>query len=135
MNIQIFPPQHIWKPIKAFCIGFAGYLLLVVAAFSFVQGWMEDAPSLRSFLAALPGLAICGIFWLLYAYFRRTDELAQKIVLHALAVTCVVGLSTLVISIARSQIGGYVQFSGNTILSVMSGTWFIAAMLLTWKYR
>ncbi len=135
MNIRIFPPPHIWKPIKAFCIEFLIYLFIVAASFSFVRGWLDDTHSLRTYVAALPGLAMCGIFWLLYRYFRSTDELAQRIALHALAVTCVIGLASLVISIVRSRIGGYVEFSGSTILSVMGGAFFVTTMLLTRKYR
>lgn len=135
MGMQIFPPQHIWKPIKVFCIGFTAYFLLVAAAFSFVRDRLEDANDMRSLLAAVPGITMCGIFWLLYGYFRRTDELAQRIALHALALSCIAGLATLVISISRSAIGGYSEFTGGTILSVMNGTFFVSALLLTWKYR
>jgi len=120
MDIRTSQPPHLKKPIKAFCIGFLVYSILVVAAFDLTSSWMPQANEWRSYLAALPGVALCGLFVLLYSYMRHNDELAREIATTSLAASCVFGLSTLVVSMSRAEIGGYPEFEGATIVVVMA---------------
>ncbi len=131
MGIRTSLPPHLKKPVKAFAIGFLAYSILVVAAFYVTSSWLTQSNEWRPYLAALPGVVLSGFFVLLYSYFRKNDELVRTIATKSLAVSCVLGLSTLVVSTTRAEIGGYLEFEGATIVSVMALTFVAVSSFLS----
>ena len=118
-----------------FATGLLVYSILVVVAFYVTSSWLSQSGEWRPYLAALPGAVLCGFFVLLYAYIRHNDELVRQVTTTSLAISCVFGLSTLVVSIVRAAIGGYPEFEGATVVGVMALTFVISSSFLSWKHR
>ena len=135
MNLQISQPPHLRKPLLLFAIGFIVYSMLVVAAFYLTTGWLQGAATWRPYLAAIPGVALCGAFLLLFLYLRHNDELVRVITTRSLATACIAGLCALVISISRAQIGGYPELGGAMVLVTMAAAFLVSAAFLSWKHR
>lgn len=126
---------YLKRHLLLFCIGFALYLLLLTATFSLVTELMQQPTDWRSYLASLPGLVLSVFFVLLYLYMKNNDELVRDITIKSLAISCVTGLSTLVISMTRAAIGGYAEFDGAVVVVAMATAFLIAAIYLFWKHR
>ena len=118
-----------------FSIQFLVYSILVVAAFFVTEKWLPYTAEWRPFLASIPGVVLSGIFILVYSYMRHNDELIKEISTKSLAASCVLGLSTHVVSMTRASIGGYSEFDGATIVVVMAVTFLFVCLFLSRKHR
>jgi len=135
MGIRTSHPAHLKRPLLLFGTGLFFYSLLVIAAFHLTSNWLVLATSWRPYVAAIPGIALCGFFIVLFMYMRQNDELGKEITIKSLATACVLGLSTHIVSITRATIGGYPEFDGAIVVAVMSSTFLVVAMVLSWKHR
>jgi hypothetical protein len=135
MAIRTSQPTHLVRPLLVFCIGFVLYSILVGGAFYITSKWLPQSTEWRPYLAALPGIALCGIFILLYSYLRHNDELVRQITTTSLATGCVIGLSAHLVSMTRATVGGYAEFSGGSIVVAMALTFVVVSAFLSWKHR
>ena len=135
MAIRTSQPPHLVRPLLVFCIGFVVYSIVVGAAFYVTSIWLPQAAEWRPYLAALPGIALCGIFILLYTYIRHNDELVREITTTSLSAGCVIGLSAHVVSMTRATVGGYAEFGGGTIVFAIAVTFVAVSAFLSWKHR
>lgn len=135
MSVRTSQPPHLKRPMMLFCIGFILYSMLVVGAFYVTAICLPQSTEWRSYVAAVPGVALSGIFVLLYSYLKHNDELVKEITTTSLAVSGVLGMSVHVISMTRAAVGGYSEFDGATIVIVMALTFVVVSLLLSWKHR
>lgn len=135
MGIRATHPAHLKRPLLLFGVGLFVYSLLVIAAFHLTSYWLVPASSWHPYVAAIPGIVLCGFFIVLFVYMRQNDELGKEITIKSLAAACVLGLSTHIVSITRATIGGYPEFDGGIVVAVMSSTFLLVAMFLSWKHR
>jgi hypothetical protein len=135
MSIRTSHAPHLVRPLLVFCIGFVLYSILVGGAFYVTSKWLPQTTEWRPYLAALPGIALSGIFVLLYSYIKHNDELVREITITSLAAGCVIGLSAHLVSMTRATVGGYAEFSGGLIVVAMAGTFVVVSAFLSWKHR
>ncbi len=135
MHIRLSQPPYLRRPMVAFAVGLLVYSILVVGAFYITSIWLSHESGFRSYVAAIPGIVLSGIFVLLHTYMKHNDELKRRITTVSLAITCVLGLSVHLVSITRAVVGGYPEFEGASIVAFMALTFVIVSSFLAWKLR
>ena len=135
MNIRTSTPPYLKKPLLRLVVSMFLYSILVVAAFAATSDWLISAAEWRPYLAAVPGVVLCGYFPIQYLYLKHSDELAREIMTKSLAVGCVAGLSVHIVSISRAAIAGYEQFDGATVIVAIALSFLCVSTFLSWKHR
>jgi len=135
MYFRIKQPPHLKKPILKQILYLSLYALAIPAVFILTEKILPTSGQWRPFIAAIPGLGMCSILYIIYVYHLCMDDLEQQIGTNALAVSAISGLVTMCVSISRAAIGGYAEFNTGVILIVMSITFLLISIILSWRYR
>ena len=135
MDFEAQHPSHLKKPLTKLLIGVALFAVIVPLIFFATEKLLPNSGQWRPYLSALPGLAICSVFFILFRYLQSHDELKRQLGTQALAVSAVVGVGALVISITRSEIGGYEELRSSVIIVTMALTFVLSSLFLSWRHR
>lgn len=135
MDFEVSQPSNLKKPLYRLLVGLALSAVGVSAVFIATERLLPASGDWHSLLSAMPGLAICSVFIVLFLYLRQHDELQRRLLTQGLAASAVVGVGTLIVSISRSAIGGYEELQGGIVVAVMAVTFLAAALLLSWRHR
>ena len=135
MDFEARHPPHLKRPLHKMLIGIALFAVGVTAIFVLTEKLLPISGHWHPYLSALPGIALCSLFVVLFLYLRHYDELGKRLGIHALATSAIVGVATLVISVSRSAIGGYEEFAGGTVIFVMAISFVVASLFLSLRHR
>ena len=98
MGIRLSLPPYLKRPMVVFRVGFLAYSILVVGAFYITSGGLSHWTEWRPYVAALPGIVLSRIFVLLHTFMRHNDEVIREIMTVSLGITCVLGLSEVILN-------------------------------------
>ena len=135
MDFDVRNPSHLKKPLKKMLVGVTLFALGVPVIFLIAERLLPISGEWHPYVSALPGLALCSLFLVLFLYLRHHDELKRQLGTQALATSAVVGVGALVVSVSRSAIGGYPEFSGGLIMVTMAVTFVVTSVFLSWRHR
>ena len=135
MDIDTKLPSHLQQPLLRMLLGIIAFAIGVAAIFFATERILPISGRWRPYVSGLPGLSLCSIFLVLHAYFKHHDELKRRINAQALAVAGVAGLAVLLVSVSRSAVGGYDEFSGGVVMLVMAIAYVVGSMLISWRHR
>ena len=135
MDFEVNHPSHLKKPLLKLIVGIALFTVGVSLVFIATERLLPASGDWHSYVSAMPGLAICSVFIVLFLYLRQHDELKRRLGTQALAASAVVGVGTLIVSISRSAIGGYEELQDGIVVGVMAATFLAASLFLSWRHR
>ncbi len=135
MSFEANQPSHLKRPLHKLLSGIALFAIGVPVIFAVTERLLPISGQWHPYVSALPGLALCSLFLVLYLYLRHHDELKRRLGTQALAASAVVGVGALVISVSRSAIGGYEELRGGLIIFVMAVAFLAASLFLSWRHR
>ena len=135
MSFEANEPSHLKRPLHKLLLGIAIFAIGVPVVFVATERLLPISGQWHPYVSALPGLALCSMFLVLFLYLRHHDELMRKLGTQALAASAVVGVGALVVSVSRSAIGGYEELRGGLIIVVMAVTFVAASLFLSWRHR
>jgi hypothetical protein len=135
MNIETKHPRHLQQPLMRMLLGIMLFAIGITVTFLVTEKLLPISGQWHTYLSAVPGLVVCSLFLVLFAYLMHHDELQRQIVIEALAAAGAVGVATMVISVSRSAIGGYAEFPGGTIMFVMAMAYFVVSVFQGWRHR
>lgn len=135
MSFEANHPSHLKRPLHKLLFGIALFAIVVPVIFVATERLLPASGQWHPYVSALPGLALCSMFLVLFPYLRHHDELKRQIGTQALAASAIVGIGALVVSVSRSAIGGYEELRGGLILIVMAVTFLTVSLYLSWRHR
>ncbi len=135
MDFDLRHPSHLKNPLRKMLVGVLLLAVGVSVVFVVTEKLMPISGEWHPYVSALPGVALCSLFLVLFSYLRHHDELKRQLGTQALATSAVVGVSALVVSVSRSEIGGYPEFSGGIIMVTMALTFVVTSIFLSWRHR
>lgn len=135
MSFETNYPSHLKGPLHKLVFGLALFAIGVPVIFVATERLLPVSGQWHPYVSALPGLALCSLFLLLFLYLRHHDELKRRIGTQALAASAIVAIVALVVSVSRSAIGGYAELRGGLILFAMAVTFVAASLFLSWRHR
>lgn len=135
MNLEANHPSHLKRPLHRLLFGIALFAIGVPVIFIATERLLPVSGKWHPYVSALPGLALCSLFLVLFLYLRHHDELKRRLGTQALAASAVVGVGALVVSVSRSAIGGYEELRGGLIIIVMAVAFLAASLFLSWRHR
>ena len=78
MSIRTSQPPYLRKPAIVFFIGFLVYSAIVVGAFYMTSHWLPQSENWQPLLSAVPGIALCGIFFFCIYILDTTMNLLRE---------------------------------------------------------
>jgi len=135
MSFEAGHPSHLRKPLYKLLAGVALFAVGAPLVFVATEKLLPVSGQWHTYVSALPGLALCTLFFVLIPYLRQHDELKRRLATQALATSALVGVGTLLVSVSRSAIGGYEELRGGLIMVVMAFTFVAASLVLSWRHR
>ncbi len=135
MRFEVNHPSHLKRPLYKLLLGTALFAIGVAVIFVATERILPISGQWHPYVSALPGLALCSLFLVLFLYLRHHDELKRRLGTQALAASAVVGVGALVVSVSRSAIGGYEELRGGLIIVVMAVAFVAASLVLSWRHR
>ena len=135
MSVETNNPSHLKGPFHKLLFGIALFAVGVPIIFVATGRLLPISGQWHPYVSALPGLALCSLFLVLFLYLRHHDELKRQLGTRALAASAIVGVGVLIVSVSRSAIGGYEELRGGFILAVMAVTFVAVSLFLSWRHR
>ena len=135
MSFEANHPSHLKRPLHKLLFGLALFAIGVPVIFVATERLLPVSGQWHPYVSALPGLALCSLFLVLFLYLRHHDELKRRIGTQALAASAIVGVGILVVSVSRSAIGGYEELRGGFILVAMAVSFVAVSLFLSWRHR
>jgi len=135
MSFEADYPSHLRKPLYKLVVGIALFAVGVPLIFVATEKLLPISGQWHTYVSALPGLALCSLFFVLLLYLRQHDELQRRLLTQALAASAVAGVGVLLVSVSRSAIGGYEELRGGLIMALMAVTFVATSVFLSWRHR